>query len=128
MLKHEHAPSMCSWPASRSAPSALPLVVHHVELGDKSVQVTAALLDGPHQGHESHVVALSIKLWVEPGRARGGGGLHDHREAVRQRFGFSQDLVVVRQFAGLHGLDVVEDEAHTGRQHLDSAVLGQEVF
>lgn len=123
--KHEHASPVCPGTAPGPSPSSLPLVVHEVELVDEPDQVVAALVDGPHQGHEGHVVALGVELGVEP---RSAGGLHHHRQPVGQGLGLSQDLVVVGKLAGLDGLDVVEDQADPGGQHLDGAVLGQEVL
>ena len=51
--------------------SALPLVVHQVEFVDESDKVVAALVNGPHQRHQGHVVALGVELRFEPGERDG---------------------------------------------------------
>ena len=96
-------------------------MVELVELVDELSEVVARLLNGAHQSHEGHVVALGVELGEEE------RGLK-HGQSIGQRFGVSHDLVIVLKLAGFDSLDVVADDDQTGREHLDGAVLHHEVL
>jgi len=63
-------------------------LVKLIELVDELGEVVARLLNGSHQRHESHVIALSVEFRQEQ------FGLED-RKSVGQRFGVSHNFMVV---------------------------------